>query len=60
MPAAKCDNGEYVVQIDADYPAETRTFSLAVWDFHGQKNADALAGLKSRLARLRDALKVVQ
>ncbi len=60
VPAVKCDNGEYVVQIDAEYPPETRAFSVAVWDFHGQKNADALAGLKSRLARLRDALKAVQ
>ena len=45
VPAVRCDNGSYVVQLDGDYPAGTKAFRLAVWDFHGLKNAEALETL---------------
>ena len=51
VPAVRCDNGSYVVQIDADYPPASRQFSLTVWDFHGQPNAAALAGFKALVSR---------
>ena len=47
----RCDNGNYVVQTDADYPEGTKDLSLILWDFHGQKNADALAAMEGLVAR---------
>jgi hypothetical protein len=47
VPAVQCDNGAYVVQIDGAYPPGTTRFSLAVWDFHGLKNAEGLAALQT-------------
>jgi hypothetical protein len=52
LPAIRCDNGSYVVQVDADYPAGTRQFSLTVWDFHGQQNAAALSAFRALSDRL--------
>ena len=47
---AKCDNGSYVVQTDVAYPAGTRDFHLVVFDFHGQRNAEALAAFRALAA----------
>ena len=57
LPAIRCDNGSYVVQIDADYPDATHTLDIVVWDLHGQKNAVALEQLQARLEYLRKALR---
>ncbi|MBU0611676.1 MAG: hypothetical protein KKI08_27610, partial [Armatimonadetes bacterium] len=46
IPAVQCDNGTYVVQIDGEYPVGTKEFRLAVWDFHGLKNAEGLKTLQ--------------
>ncbi|MCE5238925.1 beta-N-acetylglucosaminidase domain-containing protein [bacterium] len=51
LPAVQCDNGSYVVQIDGEYPAGTKEFRLAVWDFHGLRNAEALATLQGTMGR---------
>ncbi|MEI6500867.1 MAG: hypothetical protein WCP21_07550 [Armatimonadota bacterium] len=53
QPAIRCDNGPYVVQVDADYPVGTRQFAFTVYDFHGQKNAAALADFKALLGNLK-------
>ncbi len=47
----RCDNGSYVVQIDAEYPVETGQFDLIVWDLHGRTNAEALEDLPALLER---------
>lgn len=51
LPAVQCDNGSYVVQVDGVYPAETKRFSLVVWDFHGLKNAEGLSALNTIVAK---------
>lgn len=56
LPMIHSDNGFYVVQVDASYPPGTRDFAFVVWDFHGYKNAEALAAFRSRLDELRRKL----
>jgi len=39
--------GSYAVSTRIEYPADTRTIHLAVWDFTGAHNADALERVKA-------------
>jgi len=39
--------GGYSVETAIDFPADTRRIRLAVWDYHGRTNADALASMRA-------------
>ena len=53
VPQVECDNAYYVVKTLATYPPGTKQFSLAIWDLHGQKNAESLQRFKAQLPRIR-------
>ena len=39
--------GGYSVETAIDFPADTRRIRMAVWDYHGRTNADALASMRA-------------
>lgn len=48
--------GGYSVETALDFPAHTRRIRLAVWDYHGRTNADALASMRAGAEAVRREL----